>query len=113
MLAEGRSQSRMQSNAVWIIQALHNGDRNAAEQQTAGWFAGPEPGSSHQQRYCRQAWLVKSLGVAKAGMNDCGNIAHSCAGQAKQDADADEWIYVPEGSCEKIVGGRVEASSES
>lgn len=55
----------------------------------------------------------KCLGVAKAGMNDCGNSAHSCAGQARQDADADEWIYVPEGTCEKIVGGSVEASNES
>lgn len=48
--------------------------------------------------------MEKCLGVAKAGMNDCGANGHTCAGHAKTDADANEWVYVPEGSCEKIVG---------
>ena len=49
----------------------------------------------------------KCQGVAKAGMNDCGTSKHSCAGQAKTDGDAEEWVYVPEGTCNKIVGGKV------
>ena len=49
----------------------------------------------------------KCQGVAKAGMNDCGTSKHSCAGQAKADGDAEEWVYVPEGTCNKIVGGKV------
>lgn len=49
----------------------------------------------------------KCLGIAKAGMNDCGTSVHSCAGQAKVDGDPEEWIYVPKGTCEKIVGGKV------
>ena len=49
----------------------------------------------------------KCAGIAKAGKNDCGNAKHSCAGQAGKDADADEWVYVAKGSCEKIVGGKL------
>ncbi len=49
----------------------------------------------------------KCAGVVKAGMNDCGTSIHSCAGQAKVDGDADEWIALPKGTCERIVGGKV------
>jgi uncharacterized membrane protein len=47
----------------------------------------------------------KCQGVVKAGMNDCGTSNHACAGQASTDGDAEEWVYVPKGTCEKIVGG--------
>jgi uncharacterized membrane protein len=47
----------------------------------------------------------KCFGVAKAGKNDCAANGHSCAGQAKKDADGKEWVQVPKGTCEKIVGG--------
>lgn len=47
----------------------------------------------------------KCAGIAKAGMNDCGANGHGCAGQAEVDGDKNEWIYVPEGTCDKIVGG--------
>ena len=47
----------------------------------------------------------KCYGVAKAGKNDCASNAHSCAGQAKKDADGKEWVKVPRGTCERIVGG--------
>ena len=52
----------------------------------------------------------KCQGIAKAGMNDCGANGHACAGQAATDGDANEWVYVPEGTCEKIVGGVVKAA---
>ena len=54
----------------------------------------------------------KCQGVAKAGMNDCGTSGHACAGQAKKDGDADEWVYVPEGTCEKLVGGKVKKAAK-
>lgn len=54
----------------------------------------------------------KCHGIVKAGMNDCGTSKHGCAGQAKKDGDPDEWIYVPEGTCEKIVGGRVKQAKK-
>ncbi|MBK8970882.1 MAG: DUF2282 domain-containing protein [Hahellaceae bacterium] len=51
--------------------------------------------------------MEKCQGVVKAGMNDCGTSKHSCAGQASVDGDAEEWVYVPEGTCAKLVGGKV------
>ena len=60
-----------------------------------------------------KAGFEKCTGVAKAGMNDCGTSLHSCAGQAKADNDAEEWVYVPEGTCNKIAGGTVKASKKS
>ncbi len=46
----------------------------------------------------------KCAGIVKAGKNDCGNSRHGCSGQASSDAQADEWLYVPNGTCKKIVG---------
>jgi len=51
----------------------------------------------------------KCAGVVKAGKNDCATAANSCAGQVKVDAQKDAWIYVPKGTCEKIIGGTVVA----
>lgn len=55
-----------------------------------------------------KAW-EKCAGIAKAGMNDCGALdgSHGCAGKAKSDNLDIEWVYVPEGTCEKITGGSV------
>lgn len=47
----------------------------------------------------------KCAGIVKAGKNDCATASSSCAGSAKKDGQADAWIYVPKGTCEKIVGG--------
>lgn len=49
--------------------------------------------------------MEKCYGIAKAGQNDCGTATHSCAGESKKDNDKKEWILVPAGLCEKIVGG--------
>lgn len=51
------------------------------------------------------AGTEKCYGVAKAGKNDCAGAAHACAGQSKKDRDASEWIKVPKGTCERLVGG--------
>lgn len=45
----------------------------------------------------------KCYGVVKAGKNDCGTKAHSCAGQSMKDGEG--WITVPKGTCERLVGG--------
>lgn len=47
----------------------------------------------------------KCYGVVAKGHNDCATSAHSCAGQAKVDGDSEEWMYLPKGHCERIVGG--------
>lgn len=49
----------------------------------------------------------KCAGIVKAGQNDCAANGHSCAGQATKDADANEWVFVPTGTCAKIVNGTV------
>ena len=48
----------------------------------------------------------KCYGIAKAGQNDCANLAgtHSCAGQAKTNDDPGEWKYVAKGTCKSMKG---------
>lgn len=52
----------------------------------------------------------KCFGVAKAGQNDCANLAgtHSCAGQSKVDMDKGEWKYVAKGTCKDMNGMTLE-----
>ncbi|MBU2711147.1 DUF2282 domain-containing protein [Zooshikella sp. WH53] len=52
--------------------------------------------------------MEKCYGVVKAGKNDCGANGHSCAGSATKDGDPNEWLLVPKGTCNKIVGGSTE-----
>jgi uncharacterized membrane protein len=49
----------------------------------------------------------KCAGIAKAGKNDCGTSKSSCAGSINVDRDAEAWVFVPKGTCEKIAGGTV------
>ena len=51
----------------------------------------------------------KCYGVAKAGKNDCAGAAHACSGQSKTNASGKEWIKVPKGTCERLVGGSLAA----
>lgn len=48
----------------------------------------------------------KCYGIAKAGANDCASTGNnSCGGTSKRAGDAKAWMFVPEGYCERIVGG--------
>jgi uncharacterized membrane protein len=59
--------------------------------------AGPAPAPSFSAEKC--------YGIAAAGKNDCAaSNSHSCAGESKRAADPASWIYVPTGTCSKIVG---------
>jgi len=69
-------------------------------------------GAVADNAYAGKAGFEKCTGIAKAGMNDCGTSKHACAGQAKMDADPLEWVYVPEGTCNKIVGGKVKTAKK-
>ncbi|MEM1413604.1 MAG: DUF2282 domain-containing protein [Myxococcota bacterium] len=51
--------------------------------------------------------IEKCAGIARAGQNDCGANGHDCAGHAERDNDPNEWVYVPQGVCGNIAGGRV------
>jgi uncharacterized membrane protein len=51
----------------------------------------------------------KCFGIAKAGQNDCQTANSSCAGTSKRDRQADAWLYVPAGTCDRIAGGTLQA----
>ncbi|MAU41653.1 MAG: hypothetical protein CMF31_08520 [Kordiimonas sp.] len=53
--------------------------------------------------------MEKCYGVVKAGKNDCQTATSSCAGTSKIDGQKDAWIYVPKGTCAKIVGGSTQS----
>ena len=53
----------------------------------------------------------RCYGVVRAGKNDCGTATHACAGRAMQDAQREEWLMLPNGTCDKIVGGTVRPPS--
>ena len=58
--------------------------------------AGPAPVPTYDNEKC--------FGIALAGKNDCQTASSSCAGTSSKDMQADAWIYVPAGTCEKISG---------
>lgn len=47
----------------------------------------------------------KCYGIAKAGKNDCQTASSACASTSRSDNQGDAWIYVPAGTCDRIVGG--------
>ena len=54
--------------------------------------------------------MEKCSGIVRTGQNDCGTSKHACAGQSAMDGEAEEWIYVPKGTCEKIAGASIKGS---
>ena len=54
----------------------------------------------------------KCYGVARAGLNDCFTAKNSCAGTTTRDNEPQAWIYVPKGTCSRIVGGSTAAPKE-
>jgi uncharacterized membrane protein len=51
----------------------------------------------------------KCYGIAKAGKNDCQTANSSCAGTSRRNGQGDAWVYMPKGSCDKVVGGSLQA----
>jgi uncharacterized membrane protein len=60
-------------------------------------MAGPAPMPTFSSEKC--------YGIAARAANDCGTATHSCAGSSTKASDPASWLYVPAGTCEKIVGG--------
>ena len=64
---------------------------------------GPAPAPTFKAEKC--------YGISLAGKNDCASTGNnSCAGTSKVNADKKAWIYVPEGYCDRIVGGTKSAA---
>jgi uncharacterized membrane protein len=57
--------------------------------------------------------MEKCYGVAKTGKNDCKTLSNACAGHSMTDAQKDAFIALPKGSCERIVGGTLEAPKDA
>ena len=56
--------------------------------------------------------MEKCFGVARAYKNDCAANWHACAGLSRVDGDPTEWVYVPQGTCEKLVNGSLAPKPE-
>ncbi len=65
---------------------------------TSGVIAAEKTSATSQQN-------EKCYGIVKAGLNDCATTTQSCAGSATKDNQSDAFIFLPKGTCEKIVGG--------
>ena len=59
--------------------------------------------------------MEKCYGITKAGKNDCAakDGSHSCATYSAKDADENDWMMLPEGVCDRIVGGIVEKEPDT
>lgn len=57
--------------------------------------------------------LEKCYGIAKVGKNDCGGVGtgHTCQGQSTKAGDPKDWMLVPKGTCDKIVGGSLKSAA--
>jgi len=66
--------------------------------------------ANNQEAEAGKPGMEKCAGIVKKGMNDCGTPHHSCSGMAEKDSDPNEWIYVPIGTCNKIVGATIKPS---
>ncbi len=51
--------------------------------------------------------MEKCAGVIKGGQNDCATSMNACHGHVSTDANPEAWIYLPKGTCQKIVGARL------
>jgi uncharacterized membrane protein len=58
------------------------------------------------------ATTEKCYGVAKAGKNDCAGAKHACVGQSAKDKDPNEWVTVPKGTCDRLVGGNLSPAKQ-
>ncbi|MGH6932387.1 MAG: BufA1 family periplasmic bufferin-type metallophore [Dongiaceae bacterium] len=62
-------------------------------------------GCGTAQPVAQVAQLEKCYGVAQAGKNDCAGVSHACAGQSGVSKAAVDFVNVPAGTCDKLVGG--------
>ena len=46
-------------------------------------------------------------GVIKAGKNDCATARNACHGHVEKNSDSMAWIYLPKGTCDRIVGAHL------
>jgi uncharacterized membrane protein len=69
--------------------------------------AGLAAGQAHAKAPEKVTQFEKCAGIVKGSQNDCATSMSSCHGSVTTDAHPEAWLYVPKGSCDKIVGGRI------
>lgn len=51
--------------------------------------------------------MEQCAGIVKAGKNDCATSTNQCHGHVTTDANPEAWVYLPKGTCARLVGARV------
>ena len=52
-------------------------------------------------------------GIVKAGLNDCASVEHICAGMNSDDGNDTDWLWLPSGTCDKIIGAHTLQTEKS
>lgn len=68
--------------------------------------------ASNPQAAAASSQMEKCYGIVKKGMNDCQTNTAACAGSATKDSQKDAFIFLPEGTCNKIVGGSLVSNAK-
>jgi uncharacterized membrane protein len=57
--------------------------------------------------------MEKCYGVAKAGANDCAaGPGTTCQGTSTIDGQGNAWMYVPKGTCDRLIHGSLSTTSD-
>ncbi len=51
--------------------------------------------------------MEQCAGIIKAGKNDCSTSTNACHGHVTTDSNPEAWVYLPAGTCERLVGARL------
>jgi uncharacterized membrane protein len=51
-------------------------------------------------------------GIVKAGLSDCASVEHICAGMNTDDSSETDWLWLPIGTCNKIIGAHTLKASK-
>ena len=72
-----------------------------------GIYNGPQ-GEFFRKTVMPKFEAEKCYGISKAAKNDCQTANSSCAGTSKRDGQRDAWVYVPKGTCDRLVNGSLQ-----
>jgi uncharacterized membrane protein len=89
--------------------------KNAAKvMATAGAVSAALMMAASQQAVAQDFVPEKCYGVSEAGKNDCAaGPGTTCAGTSTVDGQGNAWIYVPQGTCEKLVNGSLSETDQN
>lgn len=80
---------------------------NALRLAVGGLFAAGAVGIATPSLAADTAGMEQCAGIVKAGKNDCATSTNQCHGHVTSDRNPEAWVYLPAGTCARLVGGRV------